>query len=76
MRLGKHKRGLISRNSTPEDLINWTKKTGAFDLKGLPPGAYTIEAWQEYYGAQDQRVTLGPNQTKSISFVFKPKAAR
>lgn len=48
-----------------------TTKTGDFELKTLPPGTYTIEAWQEYYGAQDQTVTLGPKETKSISFVFK-----
>lgn len=52
-----------------------TTKTGDFTLKGLPPGTYTIEARQEYYGVQDQTVTLGPKETKSISFVFKaPKA--
>lgn len=48
-----------------------TTKTGDFELKGLPPGSYTIEAWQEYYGVQDQTVTLGPKETKSVSFVFK-----
>ncbi len=48
-----------------------TRKTGDFALKSLPPGTYTIEAWQEYYGAQDQTVTLAPKETKSISFVFK-----
>ncbi|MGH9740088.1 MAG: carboxypeptidase regulatory-like domain-containing protein [Candidatus Acidiferrales bacterium] len=53
-----------------------TTKTGDFDLKGLPPGTYTIEARQEYYGVQDQMVTLGPKETKSISFVFKAQAAK
>jgi plastocyanin len=48
-----------------------TTETGRFELRGLPPGAYTIEAWQEYYGAQDESVTLGPKESKSISFVFK-----
>lgn len=52
-----------------------TSKTGAFDLNGLPPGTYTIEAWQEYYGGQEQTVTLGAKESKSISFVFKPKVA-
>jgi plastocyanin len=48
-----------------------TTETGRFELRGLPPGAYTIEAWQEYYGAQDESVTLASKETKSISFVFK-----
>ena len=48
-----------------------TSKKGTFELKNLPPGTYTIEAWQEKYGTQDQSVTLAAKQAKSISFVFK-----
>ncbi len=48
-----------------------TAKTGTFELKGLPPGTYTIEAWQEHFGIQDQTVTLGPKESKSISFVYR-----
>lgn len=48
-----------------------TSKEGTFELKNLPPGTYTIEAWQEKYGTQDHSVTLGPKETKSISFTFK-----
>jgi plastocyanin len=44
---------------------------GAFELKGLPPGTYTIEAWHEKLGTQTQSVTIGPKETKSISFSFK-----
>ena len=48
-----------------------TPKTGEFALKNLPPGTYTVEAWQEKFGAQDQSVTLGPRESKSIAFVFR-----
>jgi predicted small lipoprotein YifL len=48
-----------------------TSETGRFELKNLPPGSYTIEAWQENYAAQDQAVTVGPKQSKAISFTFK-----
>jgi plastocyanin len=51
-----------------------TTKSGDFELKGLPPGTYTIEAHQEYYGVQDQTLTLGPKETKHIEFVFKAPA--
>ncbi len=51
-----------------------TTKTGDFELKGLPPGTYTIEARQEFYGVLDQSVTLGPKETKKIEFVFKAPA--
>lgn len=48
-----------------------TTTAGTFDLKNVPPGTYTIEAWQERYGTQDQTVTLAPKETKSITFSFK-----
>jgi len=44
---------------------------GAFELKGLPPGTYTIEAWHEKLGTQTQTVTLGAKETKPIAFTFK-----
>ncbi len=48
-----------------------TSKDGKFDLKGLPPGTYTIEAWQEKFGTVDQQVTIGPKESKTVSFTFK-----
>jgi plastocyanin len=44
---------------------------GAFDIKNLPPGTYTIEAWHEKLGTQTQMVTIGPKETKELSFTFK-----
>jgi plastocyanin len=44
---------------------------GTFELKGLPPGDYVVEAWHEKLGAQTQNVTLGERETKEISFTFK-----
>jgi plastocyanin len=48
-----------------------TTKKGTFELKNLPPGTYTIEAWQEKYGTQDQSVTLAARGIESVSFTFK-----
>lgn len=48
-----------------------TGKDGTFTLKNVPPGTYTIEAWQEKYGSQDQEVTLAAKQTKTVDFTFK-----
>jgi plastocyanin len=48
-----------------------TGANGAFELKALPPGQYTIEAWHEKLGTQTQTVSLGPNETKSLAISFK-----
>jgi Carboxypeptidase regulatory-like domain len=52
-----------------------TSTAGTFELRNLPPGTYTIEAWQENYPAQDQSVTIGARESKNISFTFKSAAA-
>jgi plastocyanin len=48
-----------------------TGADGKFELKGLPPGTYTIEAWHEKLGAQTQNVTIGDKETKDVAFTFK-----
>jgi len=48
-----------------------TGKDGKFDLKTVPPGTYTIEAWHEKLGTMTQSVTLGAKDTKDITFLFK-----
>jgi plastocyanin len=48
---------------------------GKFGIASLPPGTYTIEAWQEKLGTQTQSVTIGPKESKEITFTFKPVAA-
>jgi hypothetical protein len=48
-----------------------TSPTGTYELKNVPPGTYTVEAWRQNFGTQDQTVTIGPNQSKALSFVFK-----
>jgi hypothetical protein len=47
-----------------------TADGGAFELAGLPPGSYVIEAWHETYGTLTERVTVGEGETQEISFTF------
>jgi plastocyanin len=46
-------------------------KNGSFDLKDLPPGNYTITAWQEKLGTQTQKITVGAGESKTLDFTFK-----
>ena len=48
-----------------------TKENGSFELPNLPPGTYTIKAWHEKLGTTTQTITIGANETKELSFVFK-----
>src|SRR5688572_23086409 len=48
-----------------------TSPGGQFELKDVPAGTYTIEAWHEKLGTQTQSVTIGENDSKDISFTFK-----
>ena len=52
-----------------------TKDDRKFELANLPPGTYTIEAWHEKLGPMTQSVTIGPKETKDITFSFKPAGA-
>jgi|SRR6516164_6191755 hypothetical protein len=46
-------------------------KSGGFDLKDLPPGSYTITAWQEKLGTLTQKITVGAGESKTLDFTFK-----
>lgn len=48
-----------------------TGQDGSFDLRGLPPGTYLIEAWHEKLGTATQKITVGAGETKTVDFVFK-----
>ena len=48
-----------------------TGSDGKFTITGLPPGDYTIGAWTATFGAQEQKVTVGAKETKTVDFAFK-----
>lgn len=48
-----------------------TDKGGNFEIKDLPPGTYTITAWQEKMPPQSQKITVGAGEAKTLDFSFK-----
>ena len=47
-----------------------TAPDGSFDISGLPPGDYVIEAWHEELGTQTQNVTVAEGGTAELSLTF------
>jgi plastocyanin len=51
-----------------------TGKDGKYEIKGLPPGDYTLAFVQEKLGEQDQKVTVAAKETKTVDQSFKAAA--
>lgn len=47
-----------------------TGADGSFEIKGLPPGTYTIEARHERFDAQEMSVTVGASESKQADFTI------
>ncbi|HEY1800465.1 MAG TPA: carboxypeptidase regulatory-like domain-containing protein [Terriglobales bacterium] len=48
-----------------------TDANGKFEIAGLPPGDYTIAFVQEKMGEQDQKITLGAKDKKTLDISYK-----
>jgi plastocyanin len=51
-----------------------TGEDGSFDLKDIPPGTYMLIAWHELYGRTEQNITLGPKESKVVTFTFDARS--
>jgi plastocyanin len=49
-----------------------TGPDGKFEIKGLPPGEYTLAFVHEKLGEQDQKMTLAAKDAKTVDATFKP----
>jgi hypothetical protein len=50
-----------------------TDDKGNFTIDNVPPGSYTVTAWQETYGTQTQKATVSAGGSASANFTFKAK---
>jgi plastocyanin len=48
-----------------------TDENGKYEIKGLPPGTYTLAFVQEKLGEQTQQVTVAPKESKTVDQTFK-----
>src|SRR3981081_2661837 len=48
-----------------------TDKSGKYEIKGLPPGDYTLAFVHEKLGEQDQKVTVAAKDSKTVDQSFK-----
>lgn len=48
-----------------------SEKDGSFSLSNLPPGNYTLTAWHETFGTQQQKVTVAAGKPATVNFTFK-----
>ena len=54
----------------PHPYHSVSQMNGTFSIGNLPPGNYTLVAWHEKYGQQEQQVTVGAKEQKAVSFTF------
>jgi plastocyanin len=55
----------------PHPFYSVSQSNGTFTISNLPPGQYTVVAWHEKYGQQEQQVTVGAKESKALNFTFK-----
>lgn len=55
---------------SPHPFFAVTGDDGAFTLKGVPPGTYTVEAVHEKYGRKEGKLTLTPSGNATLEFTY------
>jgi plastocyanin len=47
-----------------------TGSDGIFDLKGVPPGQYTLAVWTATFGTEERRITVRAGETTTADFTL------
>jgi hypothetical protein len=55
----------------PHPFHGVSQANGTFNIANLPPGSYTLVAWHEKFGEQQQPITVGAKEQKQVTFTFK-----
>ena len=63
--------GYVVVNANP--VFSVTGSDGHFKIADLPPGRYTLTAWQERYGAKATQVTVAADKPAEVSFAYDAK---
>jgi hypothetical protein len=54
-----------------------TDAEGAYEIRDLPPGTYTMRVWQEELGTREQQVTIEPGGTATVDVTYPaPEGAK
>ncbi len=61
-------RAYIGVNKNPFQAV--TGDDGGFKIDGIPPGAYTLEAWHEVYGTKTLQVTVEAGKPAAVTFKY------
>lgn len=57
----------------PHPYFSVTGDEGSFEIKELPPGKYTLDAWHEKFGTQTREVTVSEGAAARADFTFEPE---
>jgi plastocyanin len=53
-----------------------TDAEGAYEIRGLPAGAYTVRVWHEELGTQEQRATIVAGEVATLDIAYSPPKPR